>query len=107
MCWYYLIAAIVFEVCGTTCMKLSNGFEKSTPSTLMWVFYVLSFIALTHAIQRIELSIAYAIWSGLGTALIAAIGIFWFHESAGLLKMVSLALIIMGIVGLNLSGGAH
>jgi small multidrug resistance pump len=105
--WCYLLAAIVFEVCGTTCMKLSDGFKKATPSTLMWVFYVISFIALTHAIKRIEISVAYAIWAGLGTALIALIGIFWFQDSYSLLKVVSLALIIAGIVGLNLSGVAH
>ena len=107
MSWCYLVAAIVFEVFGTTCMKLSDGFSKSTPSTLMWVFYGLSFYAMTHAIKHLEVSVAYAIWSGLGTALIAGIGIFWFQETFGALKLVSLALIIVGIVGLNLSGAAH
>jgi small multidrug resistance pump len=107
MSWYYLIAAIVFEVCGTTCMKLSEGFEKSTPSWLMFLFYGLSFYAMTIAIKRIEVSVAYAIWSGLGTALIAAIGIFWFQETIGWLKLVSLALIIVGIAGLNLTSSVH
>jgi small multidrug resistance pump len=107
MSWYYLFAAILCEVCGTTCMKLSDGFTKRTPSTLMWIFYVFSFIGLTYAVKRLDISMVYAIWSGLGTALIAAIGIFWFQESVGLLKLASLALIIIGIVGLNLSGAGH
>jgi small multidrug resistance pump len=107
MYWLYLLAAIILEVCGTTCMKLSDGFKKPTPSTLMWVFYVLSFIVLTYAIKQIEIGVAYAIWAGLGTALIATIGIVWFNESVSAMKMVSLALIIIGIAGLHLAGGAH
>jgi small multidrug resistance pump len=107
MSWYYLMAAIVCEVCGTTCMKLSDGFTKQVPSVLMWVFYIFSFIGLTKAVKSLDISIVYAIWSGLGTALIAAIGIIWFQESWSLLKLASLALIIAGIAGLHLSGAAH
>jgi small multidrug resistance pump len=107
MSWYYLVAAIICEVCGTTCMKLSDGFEKRLPSTLMWVFYVFSFIGLTYAVKRLDISVVYAIWAGLGTALIAMIGIFWFQESANLLKLASLVLVIIGIVGLRLSGAGH
>jgi small multidrug resistance pump len=107
MSWYYLVAAIICEVCGTTCMKLSDGFTKRTPSTLMWIFYICSFIGLTYAVKRLDISVVYAIWSGLGTALIAVIGIYWFQESANLMKLCSLALIILGIVGLNLSGAGH
>jgi small multidrug resistance pump len=107
MSWLYLVAAIVLEVCGTTCMKLSHGFTRWTPSVLLFVFYGLAFTAVTLAIKQIEISVAYAIWSGLGTALIAAIGILWFKESLNAMKVASLALIILGIVGLHLSGPAH
>ena len=55
--------------------------------------------------RRIELGIAYAIWSGVGTAVIAAVGIVWFREPASALKLVSLALVIIGVVGLNLAEG--
>jgi small multidrug resistance pump len=103
MSWLYLMVAILLEVCGTTCMKLSHGFTRWAPSVLLFVFYALAFAAVTLAVKRIEISTAYAIWSGLGTALIAAIGILWFKESLGLVKLASLALIILGIVGLNLS----
>ena len=103
MSWICLIAAILLEVCGTTCMKLSQGFTKLTPSLLLFVFYALSFGAVTLAIKRIEVSVAYAIWSGLGSALIAGVGIIWFKESLSLLKLASLVFIILGIVGLNLS----
>jgi small multidrug resistance pump len=106
MSWIYLFTAIMLEVCGTTCMKMSQGFTKLTPSVLLFVFYALSFAVVTLAIKRIEISVAYAIWSGLGTALIAGVGILWFKESLTLFKVASLALIILGIVGLKLSSVA-
>jgi small multidrug resistance pump len=107
MSWCYLLAAILLEVCGTTCMKLSQGFTRLVPSVLLFVFYGLAFAAVTLAVKRIEISTAYAIWSGLGTALIAVIGILWFKESFGLVKVASLVLIIVGLLGLNLSLPAH
>jgi small multidrug resistance pump len=107
MSWLYLVVAIVSEVCGTTCMKMAKGLTKPVPSILLFVFYGLSFATMTLALKWIEVSVAYAIWSGLGTALIAAIGILWFQESVSVLKTVSLALIILGVIGLNLSGAGH
>ena len=107
MTWLYLVLAILLEVCGTTCMKLSEGFTKTVPSILLFVFYTLSFGMLTLALKKLDVSVAYAVWSGMGTALIATIGILWFKEPLTALKLVSLGLIILGVVGLNLSGGAH
>ena len=102
--YYLLLLAIAFEVCGTTCMKLSNGFSKLIPSVLIFVFYAASFSVFTLALKRIDVSIGYAIWAGLGTALITVIGIFWFKEPVNALKMVSLIVVIAGVIGLNLSG---
>lgn len=107
MSWFYLLIAIATEVCGTTCMKLSQGLTRLVPSLLLFAFYGLSFAAMTLALKRIEVGVAYAIWSGLGTAMIAAIGILWFKESASALKTVSLALIVIGVIGLNLSGAGQ
>jgi len=107
MAWFYLLAAIILEVSGTTCMKLSQGFTRLLPSVLLFIFYGLSFTCLTLVLKKIEVSIAYAVWSGLGTAIIATIGILYFQESMGPLKLVSLALVIIGVIGLNLGGGAH
>jgi len=70
----------------------------------MAVFYLASFILLTFTIKKIEIGMAYAIWSGLGTALIAIIGIFWFNELVSTAKFISIILIIIGVVGLNLEG---
>ncbi|MES9871566.1 MAG: multidrug efflux SMR transporter [Candidatus Sedimenticola sp. 6PFRAG7] len=101
--WLILAGAIVLEVAGTTSMKLSEGFTKLTPSILIFVFYAASFTALTLALKKIEVSVAYAVWSGAGTALIAMIGVIYFSESLTLIKIISILLIIGGVIGLNLS----
>ena len=85
-------------------MKLSNGFSKLIPSIQIFVFYAASFSVFTLALKKIDVSIGYAIWAGLGTALITVIGIFWFKEPVNALKMISLIVVIAGVIGLNLSG---
>ncbi|MCF6244990.1 MAG: multidrug efflux SMR transporter [Sulfurovum sp.] len=102
--WIWLIGAIVFEVLGTTAMKMSEGFTKTMPSVAMGVFYILSLAALTYALKKFDVSMAYAIWSGVGTALITLIGIWYFKESVSVMKLASIGLIIIGVVGLHLSG---
>lgn len=105
--WLYLAGAIALEIAGTTSMKLSLGFTRMTPSVLLFVFYLGSIVALTLALQKIDVSIAYAIWSGVGTAAIAVIGIVFFHEAASAIKIVSIALIVVGVIGVNLGGAQH
>jgi small multidrug resistance pump len=107
MSWLYMVLAIVLEVSGTTSMKLSQGFTQVLPSVLMFLFYGLSLGALTLALKSIDVSVAYAVWSGLGTALIATVGVLWLKEPLNALKVVSLMLIIIGVIGLNLSGDSH
>lgn len=107
MHWVYLICAITLEVSGTTCMKLSQGFTRPVPAVLMAVFYGLSLSAMTLALKKMDVSLAYAVWSGMGTALIASIGVLWFKEPISALKLISLVLIIIGVIGLKLSGSAH
>lgn len=98
----YLLLAILLEVAGTTSMKLSYGFTHWVPSVLIFVFYTFSFIFLTLTLKRLEVSFVYAVWSGLGTLLIAVIGMVFFHESVTAIKIGSLALVIVGIMGLKL-----
>lgn len=105
--WIYLILAIIFEVCGTTSMKLSEGFSKLIYAGVMMIFYLLSLTMLTFALKKIEIGRAYAIWSGFGTALIATIGILFFKEALTLPKILFIGLIIIGVVGLNLISTAH
>ncbi|AMA72872.1 MULTISPECIES: DMT family transporter [Aneurinibacillus] len=107
MHWIYLILAIGFEVAGTTCMKLAQGFTKILPSIMMGIFYVASLSFLTISLKKIDVSLAYAIWSGLGTAIIAIIGVFLFKESLTAAKITGIIFIILGVVLLNLYGEAH
>ena len=100
--WIYLLIAILTEVVGTTLMKVSQGLTRLIPSIFMFVLYGISFVFMALALKKIEVSIAYAVWSGLGTALIAAIGIFWFKESFNIPKLVGIVLIVVGVVLLNI-----
>jgi small multidrug resistance pump len=101
-----LAGAIVLEICGTTALKASDGLSRLGFSALVVVFYLGSFACLALALKRLEVGIAYAIWSGLGTAAIALIGVLVFDEQVSALKLVSLALVIAGVVGLNLAQAA-
>src|SRR3954462_13494583 len=105
MNWVYLFSAIVLEVGGTLSLKVLAGLIKSGPVLLMILLYGLSFFAFSHALKHMEVGTAYAIFSALGTALMASVGILWFNEPATVLRIVSLVMIIVGVVGLNLNFG--
>jgi small multidrug resistance pump len=100
-----LAFAILFEVIGTTCMKLSEGFTRLWPSLGIVVFYVASFTCLTLALRHLQVSVAYAIWAGLGTVLITIIGVVLFHEPMSAWRAACIALVLVGVIGLNLSHG--
>lgn len=102
MGWLFLAFGIVLEVLGTVCMKYANGFTRLGPSLLAFACYGLSLAALVIVLKNMPVSVAYAIWAGLGTALIALIGILCFREPLSPARLVSLALIVVGIVGLEL-----
>jgi small multidrug resistance pump len=103
--WMYLLAAIVMEVSGTTCLKLSEQFTRLWPSLLMFVFYGLSLAGLNFALKTIHLSVAYAVWSALGITLVSAISVTWLKEPVSALKIACLLLVVVGVVGLQMSGG--
>lgn len=97
--------AILFELTGTTFLKISYGFTRFIPSLLTFAFYVVSFTSLAIALKKIDVGIAYAIWSGAGTALIACVGVFYFGEVLTPWKVIFIALIIIGVIGLNILEG--
>jgi small multidrug resistance pump len=105
MSWIYLMLAILFEVSGTTCMKMSQGFTKPLPTAGTVLLYVVSFTCLSWALKTLDVGLAYAIWAGLGTAAVATIGVVGFGESLGSVQVVCLVLIVVGVMGLNLAGG--
>lgn len=100
--WLSLSIAILASVIGTVCMKLSNGLQKRTPTLLLFLFYFTSFVAMTFALRYMELSTLYAVWSGIGTLLVAAVGGFYFNEPFNLRKILFLILIVIGVAGIHL-----
>lgn len=102
MKWLILSAGILFEVLGTICMKYAEGFTKLWPSIFVFVFYGISLASLVFVLEKMQVSIAYAIWASAGTALIALIGILFFQETVSVAKIVSISFIILGIIGLEL-----
>ena len=104
MCWLWLFLAITLEVAATILMKYSDGFTRLGPTVGMLVLYGLSLAPLARVLKQLEVGAVYAIWSALGTAAVALLGMLLFNEPANALKMFSIALIIVGVVCLNLSG---
>jgi small multidrug resistance pump len=95
--WLYLSLAILFEGAGTTMMKLSSGGERIIESVLIGVFYLICFGFLTLALKGIPISIAYAIWSGLGILIAVAVGYFLFDEPVTALKAIAVTMVIAGV----------
>lgn len=107
MPFVYLFVAIGFEVLGTSLLKTTDGFTKLWPTVVCLAAYAAAFASLAWAIkQQLPVGLAYAMWSGLGTAAIVAIGVLFLGEQISLAKVAGVVLVIGGVVVLNL-GGAH
>ena len=105
---YVLLAtAIISEVFGSSMLKVSNGFKRVFPSIGVILGMGLAFYSLSLALKTIPLGTAYAIWSGVGTALTAIIGVVIYKENFNRKKLLGLLLIIGGVIIMKLSGGAH
>jgi small multidrug resistance pump len=103
MAYVLLAFAILSEVAGTTSLKFSTGFTRLWPSLGTIAGYGLSFYLLSLVLKSVPVGTAYAIWSAVGTALIATIGILFLGESATLQRLFGIALVIVGVVILNLA----
>lgn len=106
MGWLFLALAIIAEIGATTSLRYTNGFTNPVPSVITVVGYGIAFGSLSQALRTLDLGIAYAIWAGVGTAIVAIIGIVVFGEPGTLVKACGLLLIISGVVMINLQG-AH
>ncbi len=101
-----LAIAIAAEVAATISLRYSDGFSKPLPTAIVVLGYATSFWLLSLILKELSVGTTYAIWAGAGTAVIAVIGIVALGEPATAIKLASIALIVAGVVGLNLSG-AH
>ena len=101
-----LVAAIATEVAATSALPRTAGFRDPLWSALVIGGYAVSIWLLALVVQRMSVSTTYAVWSGAGTAAVAVIGVLWLGESWNPVKVVAIAMIVLGVVLLNLQG-AH
>jgi quaternary ammonium compound-resistance protein SugE len=107
MAWLLVIAAGLLESGFAVFLKLSHGLTRLAPTVLFAAFALASFGLLTLALKSLHVGPAYAVWTGIGAAGTVIIGIIWLKEPVSVLKLVSIGLVLAGVVGLQLSGGAH
>lgn len=106
MAYALLVAAIAAEVAATSLLKATDGFTRLWPSLGCLAGYAFACLALAQAVKTVPVGVAYAMWSGLGTAAIVAIGVVFLGEPLNAVKALGLVLIVAGVVVLNLKG-AH
>jgi small multidrug resistance pump len=106
MAYVVLVLAIAVEVVGASLLKTSEGFSRLWPSLCSLAAYVVAFVLLAQVVRWLPVGMVYAMWAGLGTVAIVAIGAAFLGEPLGPVKAIGIALVIAGVVVLNL-GGAH
>jgi quaternary ammonium compound-resistance protein SugE len=104
MAWVALLAAGLFETGFAVCLKLSNGMRVLWPTVGFALSALASFGLLTVALRGLPVGSAYAVWTGIGAAGTAVVGMIFLGDAVSTIKLVSIALILAGVVGLNLSG---
>lgn len=102
LAWIFLLLAGFFEICFTISLKYSQGFTKLIPSIITVIFIVMSFFAVSQSMKTIPIGTAYAVWAGIGAAGTVVTGIVFFGDSAHIVRLLSIMLIVIGIIGLKL-----
>ncbi|OCA06630.1 DMT family transporter [Wolbachia endosymbiont of Trichogramma pretiosum] len=102
MAWLYLLLAGLVEIIWTTALKYSNGFTRVIPVVIILVSGSVSLYWLSLAMKSIPLGTSYAVWTGIGSIGAAIIGIIFFNDPVNLGRLFSLALVVLGIIGLKL-----
>ncbi|WP_343074317.1 multidrug efflux SMR transporter [Chitinivorax tropicus] len=105
--WGLLALAIIAETIATSSLKASAGMTRLVPTLMVVSGYVLSFWLLSQVLKTLEVGIVYAIWCGVGMAIVAVVGVVWFGEGLGWMKLCGLLLIMAGTVLLSLAGSGH
>src|SRR5258708_4862069 len=99
--WIFLLLAGFFEICFTVSLKFSQGFTRLIPTIITVIFIVLSFFSVSQSMKIIPIGTAYAVWAGIGAAGTVICGILFFGDSYHVIRLISLFLIILGIIGLK------
>jgi quaternary ammonium compound-resistance protein SugE len=107
MAWLLVVFAGLLETGFAVCLKKSDGFSQLGPTIGFCLFAVGSFALLTLALKRLEVGPAYAVWTGIGAAGTIIYGMLYLGEVTSVLKITSVVLILVGVIGLNLSGSVH
>lgn len=107
MAWFLVIIAGLLETGFAVSLKASAGFSRALPTVLFLVFAAGSFALLSHGLRTLPVGPAYAVWTGIGAAGTAVIGMAFLGEEVRPVKLVSIALIILGVVGLQLTSTTH
>lgn len=107
MGYLFLFLAIVLELAGTTFLKYAEGFTRPLPTAGCIAAYVLCFYCLSKSLHYIPLNVAYATWCGLGIVAATLLSVFLFRESVSAVGITGLALVVSGVVLLNLHGASH
>jgi len=108
--WFYLALAVCFEVAAATCLKYAHGIPglnkdaQPLPFALMLVFYITCFLFMAKSMETIQLGVLYAFWAGMGTILVAIVGVYLFQDTMPVIKIVGIGLIITGVAMVNLGG---
>jgi|RhiMetdeSRZDD1v2_1073273.scaffolds.fasta_scaffold09069_3 multidrug transporter EmrE-like cation transporter len=105
MRWVYLLSAVLLEVTATTLLKVSNGNTKWLFTVLSMALYTICFWLMGYAMKLFALNVVYPVWASLGMVATAVIGFLLFKEPVTGLKIVSMMVILIGIVGLTWASG--
>jgi quaternary ammonium compound-resistance protein SugE len=104
MAWVIILAAGLFETGFAVALKMSHGMTRIWPTAAFAACALASFALLTIALRKLEVGAAYAVWTGIGAAGTAVIGMACLGDTVSATKIVSICLILAGVIGLNLSG---
>lgn len=107
MAWLLVICAGLLETGFAVCLKKADGFSRLGPTIGFCLFALGSFALLTLALKKLEVGPAYAVWTGIGAAGTVVYGMLFLDETVSALKILAVALIVGGVIALNLSGAAH
>jgi small multidrug resistance pump len=107
MAWVLLSIAIAAEILGTLSLKASDGLSKLWPSLGVLIGYALAFTLMAISLKKLDVGITYAIWSGVGIIGAAIGGVIFFDQHLSRMTIIGMAIIIVGVVVMNLGGAYH